>query len=97
MWYRDGGLHNDFGPAVIYCNQAGEQDVWIWYQLGKVHRDNGPAIVRDSGYCAWYRDGVLHRVDGPAIEREDGSTDWYIDGKLLKPFTLRLVPYVHGG
>lgn len=76
LWYRQGVLHRDNGPAVECPN--GEQR---WFQSGREHRENGPAIVRPNGSRQWFRDGKLHREDGPAVDGPDGAKKWYLNGE----------------
>ena len=38
-WYKDGKLHREDGPAVIFKN--GDQQ---WYKEGRLHREDGPAV-----------------------------------------------------
>ena len=47
-WYRNGELHREDGPAIVYPN--GPQH---WYRNGKSHREDGPAVIRPDGYQEW--------------------------------------------
>ena len=49
---RNGQLHRDNGPAVIYPD--GTQ---LWYRNGKRHRDDGPSAVYPDGTQYWHRNG----------------------------------------
>jgi hypothetical protein len=80
LWYRDGKLHRDDGPAVVFTDGCQE-----WYRHGKLHREGGPAVDYKSGHKEYYRDGKLHRDDGPAIVRADGTQEWWRDGKRQPP------------
>ena len=51
-WYKNGLLHRDDGPAVIYPD--GRQE---WWKEGSGHRDDGPAVICTSGTHYWYKDG----------------------------------------
>lgn len=77
VWFRDGKLHRDDGPAVECAN--GDK---FWYRNGQLHRDDGPAVESSNGDNEWYHDGRRHRENGPAIERADGTKNWYRKGKL---------------
>lgn len=48
-YWRNGLLHRDDGPAVIYPN--GEMK---WYQNGQLHREDGPACIFADGEVLWY-------------------------------------------
>jgi hypothetical protein len=50
-WYRDGVLHREDGPAVIW-----HDSYRFWYQDGKLHRLDGPATVHPNGIRRWYLD-----------------------------------------
>lgn len=39
-WFRNGKIHRDGGPAVIYSN-----GYKVWYKNGFIHREDGPAIM----------------------------------------------------
>lgn len=56
-WYRNGELHREEGPAVIYDN--GKKEWWIH---GKRHREDGPAIIFHDGVKFWYKNGRLVRT-----------------------------------
>ncbi len=43
-WYKDGLLHREDGPAVIYNNGC-----IAYYQGGILHRTDGPAVIDLSG------------------------------------------------
>jgi len=81
-YYKDGKLHREGGPAIIYNN--GDRE---WYFNGKLHREDGPAIEYSNRVEKWYFKGKLHRLDGPAIIRYKPhnkiyKTEWYQNGKL---------------
>jgi len=78
LWYRNGNIHREGGPAVIYLNGTKE-----WYQNGLRHREGGPAIERADGVKAWYQNGLRHREDGPARELPDGRKRWWINGEPI--------------
>ena len=76
VWYQDGKLHREDGPAIIYT--GGRQE---WYLNGKLHREDGPAYIRTDGAKQWWINGKRHREDGPAITRLDGMKFWYLNGR----------------
>jgi len=84
--YKDGALHNDDGPAIIYQNG----DV-CWYVNGREHRIDGPAIDW-SGHEEWMINGKHHREDGPAYEEKNRKYfEYWINGNRLDvPTNLRL-------
>jgi hypothetical protein len=47
MWYKDGLLHREDGPAIIHKNNK------YWFQEGTLHRMDGPA-VEDLGSPPMY-------------------------------------------
>ena len=52
MWYLNGKLHREDGPASEWAN--GNKS---WYLNGKRHREDGPAVERVSGNKYWYLNG----------------------------------------
>ena len=86
-YYKDGVLHREDGPAVIYDN-----GINYWYKFGKIHREDGPAVDWTNGEYSWYRNGLYHREDGPAIVWDE-ECSWYVNGvksTTNRPF-LRLL------
>ncbi len=80
VWYLNGQLHREDGPAYIEGNNQ------KWYLNGKLHREDGPAII-DGDYQEWYLNGELHREDGPAII--SGSyKEWWLNGQQVKEMTM---------
>lgn len=49
-WYKDGMLHRENGPAVVYQNGDGD-----WYCNGRPHRTDGPSFSNPIG---WFIGGV---------------------------------------
>ena len=61
MWYVDGKLHRDDGPAVeLNCFAANGYKAW--YQNGVLQKENeyDPCVI-DDGIVTWYKDGEIHR------------------------------------
>ena len=56
IWYKNGKIHRDCGPAVIEKNGTK-----IWYKNGHIHRDRGPAVIFPDGFREWYQDGKLYK------------------------------------
>ena len=54
-WYKDGKLHREDGPAVIW--DSGHKE---WYQNGVLHREDGPAFEGKNGTQTWYLKGVQY-------------------------------------
>ncbi len=52
VWYLNGKIHKDNGPAVEYCDGRKE-----WYQHDDLHRADGPAIEYRDGSNRWYYKG----------------------------------------
>ena len=88
VWYRDGKLHREDGPA--WNDWENEKQINEgWYRDGKLHREDGPAInnwqdEKKIREC-WYRDGKYHREDGPAFTTWQNEKKiregWFRDGK----------------
>lgn len=54
MWYINGLLHREDGPAMEYAR--GDK---YWFMHGKLHREDGPAIEYHNGGKYWYLDGKM--------------------------------------
>ncbi len=77
VWYKNGRIHRNDGPAVIH------DDVLGYYKHEVPHRVDGPAIqCFNSRSERWWMNGKLHRVDGPAVIENDYCTQWWRDGEL---------------
>lgn len=77
-WYKDGRLHRELGPAIIY--DGGEM---YWYKKGKLHNDYWPAVYYPNGEMHWFKNGVKHRPDGPATISSDGKHQYWVEGERL--------------
>lgn len=86
LWYKNGKLHRDNGPAIINTSET-FGTLRAWYKNGKCHRAGAPAIIRD-GSKHWYYNGKLHRPVGPAVEYTDGNKLWYINGVLVATLAI---------
>jgi len=53
VWYLNGKLHREDGPAAIDPNGTKR-----WYLNGKRHREDGPAEIHADGSKRWYLNGV---------------------------------------
>jgi hypothetical protein len=71
MYYREGRLHREDGPADVWRSVDGLTTVEKYYREGRLHREDGPALVwcyaNGSTMEQYYRNGELHREDGPAV------------------------------
>ena len=73
MHYKDGLLHREDGPAVLYPSG----DVYF-YQNGRLHRERKPCVVLADGGRSWCLYGVPYREDdGPVVVSKDGKKLWY--------------------
>lgn len=91
VWYRNGALHRDDGPAIVRALPVGDRDEY-WYRDGLLHRDDGPArlLADEAGreiFIEWYRGGKLHAEGRPALIHQDGRglvhhESWSVDGKF---------------
>ena len=80
-WYRNGRLHREDGPALIFIN--GDK---YWRHSGRWHIKDGHAVEYANGDKLYYLNGKRHRTDGPAIEYADGSKEYYLNGKELTKY-----------
>jgi hypothetical protein len=85
VWYKDGKLHREDGPAFEYVDGS-----TFWYLNGECHRTDGPALELASGSKSWWINGKLHRENGPAFEYANGSKEWYLNGAELSKQEHRL-------
>lgn len=89
MWYRDGKLHREDGPAEIYYTGSGKIKYESWLKNGIGHRENAPAVIiywedGTKSKEVWKYNDKLHRTDGPAVIEYDPyenivSKEYYID------------------
>lgn len=81
IYYRNGKLHREDGPAYVIPHLAEE-----YYRDGKLHREDGPASAWDyedgEPSRRWALDGQLHREDGPALVVNEEIEAWCSHGKL---------------
>ena len=77
IWYKDGEIHRENGPAMITNNKE------VWYKNGLLHREDGPAMIlkHDNNKQSefWYLNNVLHKIDGPAIKKYNTKTNTFIE------------------
>jgi hypothetical protein len=52
VWYTDGIVHRDNGPAIERADGTRE-----WYAQGVRHCDNGPAFISADGERRWFHHG----------------------------------------
>ena len=53
MWYKDGQLHREDGPA-IECPDGTQ----YYYIDGELHRIDGPAVIYPNGKRSWFLNGI---------------------------------------
>jgi len=93
-WYKDGKLHREHGPAMIFYD--GRR---IWYQNGKPYRKDGrPNCEWPDGTMLWLDDdGKQHRENGPAEIGPQNGTSYWLHNKWCKRETyfkkLAKAPY----
>lgn len=83
-YYRNGKIHRENGPAVIFRSKQYNGLCKEWWKDGVYHRDDGPALIYGSSYKEWMQNNNHHRLDGPAIEMfddKDPLQEWWIDGE----------------
>lgn len=49
---KNGRLHREDGPAVVYPGQHRE-----WWINGRRHREDGPALIAFDGFAEWWFNG----------------------------------------
>lgn len=54
-WYKDGFIHREDGPAVIYSDGSK-----FWYKHSLFHREDGPARIWGNGDKEWWINGKSH-------------------------------------
>lgn len=84
--YKDGLLHREDGPALIYPSG----DVYF-YQNGELHRDGKPCSVMADGSRVWCLYGKPYREDGgPVVITKEGVKFWYSESDGL----VRWIPAI---
>ena len=70
MWYLNGELHREDGPAVEYPDGTKH-----WFLNGEYHCEDGPAVESADGEKRWYLNGksvswqeVYRQANDPEIE-----------------------------
>lgn len=59
LYYFDGRLHREDGPAIEYADGTK-----MWAQKGNIHRKDGPALIyANNQEIDWYLDGVSYEFD----------------------------------
>jgi hypothetical protein len=48
MYYKNGNIHRDFGPAVI------DKYFIVYMQYHKLHREDGPAVIHANGEVEYW-------------------------------------------
>lgn len=65
IWYSDGKIHREDGPAVTYSSGTKE-----WWLNDEYHREDGPAIEWTDGTKEWYLFGkVVHVKDVKGLKK----------------------------
>lgn len=54
IWYKDGNIHREDGPALTHKQN------YMWFKEGKLHRLNGPAIDILGHPKEYYIDGAKY-------------------------------------
>jgi hypothetical protein len=55
VWRRDGLIHREDGPAMIW-----DDGMQAWYRNDLLHREDGPAVIYPGGTCTWWFNGRCH-------------------------------------
>jgi hypothetical protein len=82
-WYKDGNLHREDGPAIIYPDGTKR-----WYKDGKRHREDGPAIIYSDGTQRWYKNGK--DIDIWANDRNIDLNNLSDDDKIILKIEIKM-------
>ena len=78
LWFQDGDLHRENGPAFISYNQE------LYYRHNVQHREDGPAVIdRESKEVRWFYDGIEQDNFDEWLEKHDKNTELYVKLKLM--------------
>lgn len=81
-WYKDGKLHREDGPAVIW--DSGHKE---WYQNGVLHREDGPAFEGKNGTQSWYLKGVQYTEEEfKNWDKRNLISNWKLDISWLNSY-----------
>lgn len=90
VWYNDGVLHRENGPAEIWYYRSGRIEFEQWYRIGVLHRFEDPSkIYYYQDGKVWFKEwnlyGEIHRENGPAFVKYNDQglieqESWYIHG-----------------
>ena len=76
MWFYEGKLHSELGPALFYNNNKMK-----WLKHDKLHREDGPALINNN-LSQWWINGGKHReYDRPAVIYRNKYMEWWRNGK----------------
>lgn len=92
IWYRDGKIHRDNGPAIIL--KSLKYNYYAWFQNNLLHNNKNPSIVIKDTYSQsyyWHNNNKLDRVAGPAFLRfypfeKQIAVEYYKAGSLHNSF-----------
>lgn len=88
IWYQDGCIHRDDGPAQITENKYfnSTEKILLYMKNNLIHRDDGPAYIRMINSKVveqiWYQHNYKHREMNPAYISKYVSR-YYIYGKQV--------------
>jgi hypothetical protein len=90
MWYRNGVLDREYGPASVWSDGV------VYYSNGVVHRSNDEPAIFGVSYVEWWTHGVNMRNDTEYPSRITGSGEpykyYYTDdtGTEIQPTVVKL-------
>ena len=84
-WWRDGKLHREDGPAIIWGDSSEE-----WRFNGELHRTDGPAVIWSNGNQEWYINGKDITTDVQKWMRRQ-NISWPWNDEIQAQFVLTFI------
>jgi hypothetical protein len=87
VWYLNGNIHREDGPAVIHPN--GTQ---VWLLNGNIHREDGPAFIDPNGTQCWFLNGkeITDEVNDWAKERNIDLNNLSHNDRIILKLELKM-------
>ena len=97
-WLKEGKLHRENGPALIYRNLDGSLIQEEWYMNNELHREDGPAVqyYQKNGFTERYHELDCYDPNNPSLNEcgvkpilashlyYDSIVAYIIDGQLSR-------------
>ena len=78
-WCRNGKLHRENGPAMIWSDGTEE-----WYQNDELHREDGPAFTKPDGTEIWWWEG-----ENVHVKNQHQFEQWKKERGLERPERMK--------